>query len=69
MDQIHTLVFRPRILRIRIPHRCPVQTRPETLQVLLLPPHAVPSRHPRVLVDAHAEQRVQCPPERVEVAR
>jgi len=39
------------------------------LQVLLLPPHAVAGRDPRVLVDAHAEQRVQCPPEGVEVAR
>jgi hypothetical protein len=52
------VVLRLHIHHIRIPaHRLSIQTRPKPLQTPLLPPHAVPARHPRVLMHAHAEQR------------
>ena len=55
-----------RVRSIRIPYRRPIQTRPEPLQIHFLAPHAIPSRHPRVLMHAHTEQRVQCLSERLE---
>jgi hypothetical protein len=60
------LVLRPHIRCIPIPHRRPIQTRPKLRQIPLLPPNAVPTRQPRVLVHAHAEQRVRRLPERIE---
>jgi hypothetical protein len=58
------VVLRLHIHHIRIPaHRLSIQTRPKPLQIPLLPPHAVPTRHPRVLTQNSGSGNSVCPSE------
>ena len=57
-------MLRLHIHHIRIPaHRLSIQTRPKPLQIPLLPPHAVPTRHPRVLTQNSGSGNSVCPSE------
>lgn len=44
---------------VHIAHLAPINHTPESLQILLLAPHAQASAHPRMLVDTEAHERAE----------